>query len=116
VEIEVLERIITGDPVKIKLTVQSQSDPDSRDEQIMVQDCNYIINEATSGKLFDQKKERPFDVHVEEISEKGEAFRVVFYDYTKENDVKKYSTKESRTLSLSSPAVLEKTKETLPEL
>jgi hypothetical protein len=112
VEIEVLETIITGDPVKIKLIVQSRSDPHSRDEQVFVQDCNYIINEATSGKLFDQKSEsRPFDVHVEEISGGGETLKVIFYDYAKENGIKKYSTTESRTLSVSAPMPVEKTQE-----
>jgi hypothetical protein len=99
VEIDILETIITGDPIKIRMMIQSPWDPASKEEQIILQDCNYIINEATSGKLFDLRRERPFDVHIEEISEKGEILKVVFYGYVKENNIKKYTTKESRALS-----------------
>ena len=99
IKIEVLEHAFTGDPIKLKLNISSPIDPGSNDEEVIIQDCNYIINEAILGELFYQKTDRPFDVGLEEVSDQGEILKVSFYDFTKDQNQKTYTTKETVTLS-----------------
>lgn len=100
IKIEVLEHAFTGDPIKLKLQISSPMDPSSNDEEVIIQDCNYIINEAILGELFYQKVNRPFDVGLEEMSEQGEILKVSFYDFTKNEDQKIYTHKETKDLAL----------------
>jgi len=98
IKIEVLEHAFTGDPIKLKLNISSPVDPGFNDEEIIIQDCNYIINEAILGELFYQKAERSFDVGLEEVSPQGDILKVSFYNFTKDQNQKTYTEKATKTL------------------
>ena len=53
----------------------------------------------TQRKDFTQKREKSFDVHIEDISNEGDLLKVVFYEFREENGKKLYTTGEARTLT-----------------
>jgi hypothetical protein len=70
--IEVLETMKTGDPVKIRLVIKVPADPAMDTEQVIIQDCRYILNEAVTGDLFYAPTERSFHVRIKNLSPEGE--------------------------------------------
>jgi hypothetical protein len=59
------------------------------------------LNEATSGKLFDLRRDRPFDVHLEEVT--PAILKVAFFEYVQENGNKRYTTENPPTVTVALP-------------
>jgi hypothetical protein len=92
VTIDILEMMKNDIPSKINLSILSPNNPLDHCEQSILQDCDYILEEAVFGDLFlPQKKSSNFDVHVQKLSDKGEIGAVVLFYFKNENGKKIYT-------------------------
>ncbi|MDP3981802.1 MAG: hypothetical protein Q8Q33_10365 [Chlamydiota bacterium] len=87
VEAQVIEFSFRHDPLKIKLIVRDLNETSASIETEIVQDCEYILNEAISGELFTPQRSMNEDMQIVYVDKEGASLLIFFYSFGNLNDM-----------------------------